>query len=449
MSYFKGFGTGSNSNGQFWYGGSQGFPGFLFKKNTGVGGRKNPLYGLICNKPTYIYNKFKPGTGGVGAQNRANRRAKNSRATVCVDHNCGRFYNYLGLYPRFSYKSIDGYFPYPLPITYYVADGEYSSIIDTKFQNLLVFTGNARFSVSGFKPITLNYIFVGGGGGGGAGGKGGGDGPGGKGGGGGGGGGGGEIRYGRYDIYPGYYSIVVGSGGSSGVAGVSSTNGGYGGNTYIYENKNGNILINAYGGQGGFHGNGDENTDGGIGGVSTGTNGSSGGNNSNETGGDGAIGGGGGGTNYTLIPPIRGGDGANNVSINDINFINAIQTVMQNIAENKVSFGNLEQLISILNETSNIDYSQIFGSGGGAGNAGEYVYTTVSKGGRGGKAGGITVGLGGIGHVSTSENGEDGFESLPYLGGGGGGGAGGAGNGTGGNGSAGGSGSIILFFSTL
>ncbi len=89
---------------------------FLFKKNTGVGGRKNPLYGLICNKPTYIYNKFKPGTGGVGAQNRANRRAKNARATVCVDHNCGRFYNYLGLYPRFSYKSIDGYVPYPLPI---------------------------------------------------------------------------------------------------------------------------------------------------------------------------------------------------------------------------------------------------------------------------------------------------------------------------------------------
>jgi hypothetical protein len=456
MSYFKGFGTGSNSNGQFWYGGSQGFPGFLFKKNTGVGGRKNPLYGLICNKPTYIYNKFKPGTGGVGAQNRANRRAKNTRATVCADNNCGRFYNYLGLYPRFSYRSIDGYFPYPLPITYYVANGDYRTIIDTRFKNLLVFTGNASFSVLGIKPITLNYIFVGGGGGGGAGGngtayvdssnKG-------KGGGGGGAGGGGEIRYGRYDIYPGYYSIVVGSGGSGGVAGVSSTSGGYGGNTYIYDNKNGNLLINAYGGQGGFHGNGGENAYGGIGGVSTGTNGSSGGNNSNETGGDGAIGGGGGGTNYTVIQPIKGGDGANNVSINDINFINAIQIVIQNIAENKDSFENLEQFISILNENTNIDYSQIFGTGGGAGNAGEYDYdaipSSISKGGRGGKAGGITVGLGGIGHVSSSENGEDGFESIPYLGGGGGGGAGGAGNGVGGNGSAGGSGSIILFFSTL
>jgi hypothetical protein len=111
MSYFKGFGSGSNSNGQFWYGDY----GFLYKKNVGVGGRKNPLYGLICNKPTDIYNKYKPGTGGVGAQTRSNRRALNSRATVCVDHNCGRFYNYLGLYPRYSYKSIDGYFPYPLP----------------------------------------------------------------------------------------------------------------------------------------------------------------------------------------------------------------------------------------------------------------------------------------------------------------------------------------------
>jgi len=115
MSYFKGFGNGSNSNGQFWYGGSQGFPGFLYKKNTGVGGRKNPLYGLICNKPTYLYNKYKPGTGGIGGQNRANRRAKNNRATICSNNDCGKFYQYLGLYPRYSYKSIDGYFPYPLP----------------------------------------------------------------------------------------------------------------------------------------------------------------------------------------------------------------------------------------------------------------------------------------------------------------------------------------------
>jgi hypothetical protein len=137
MSYFKGFGTGSNSNGQFWYGRPQGFPGFLYKKNTGVGGRKNPLYGLICNKPTYIYNKYKPGTGGIGAQNRANRRAKNMRATVCVNQDCSRFYNYLGLYPTYSYKSIDGYFPFPLPPKQSLANNK-NIYNTTNLQNLIL-----------------------------------------------------------------------------------------------------------------------------------------------------------------------------------------------------------------------------------------------------------------------------------------------------------------------
>ena len=92
MSHTKGFGTGSNSNGQFWYGDN----GFLYKKNTGSGARKNPSYGLICNQPTFLYNKYKPGTGGVGASSVANRRAKNRYATVC-NNGCGNFYNYLGL----------------------------------------------------------------------------------------------------------------------------------------------------------------------------------------------------------------------------------------------------------------------------------------------------------------------------------------------------------------
>ena len=35
------FGSGSNSNGQFWYGNSINFPGFLYKKNVGVGGRRS------------------------------------------------------------------------------------------------------------------------------------------------------------------------------------------------------------------------------------------------------------------------------------------------------------------------------------------------------------------------------------------------------------------------
>jgi hypothetical protein len=533
MSYFKGFGNGSNSNGQFWYGRTQqippelipsnvhpglakilplGFPGFLFKKNTGVGGRKNPLYGLICNKPTDIYNKYKPGTGGVGAQNRANRRAKNARATVCVDHNCERFYNYLGLYPRFSYRSIDGYFPYPLPITYYNVTGNYRAIIDTKFKNLLFFTGDSNFSVLGFRPITLNYIFVGGGGGGGGGGNGTaidvedntGS------GGGGGGGGGGQIIYGQYDIYPGYYSIVVGQGGKGG---TSSTNGGSGGNTYIYNNQNGTKLLLAYGGQGGFTAPGNENPDGGIGGVSTGTIGSYGGKNMNKEGENGRIGGGGGGSNTTLspgsrdieikneiytlspIPPLKGGNGVNNISITDINFTNIIKNVIQYIIPSDSNFTNniiqkltqdygselpdnislnnfnLNELESILNKFDiNLNFSQIFGTGGGAGNAGLYGITidgffdkSIYGGGKAGKSGGIIEGLGGKAYNLDHANGENALISIPYLGGGGGGGGGASGganknqrgvvteriSGLGGNGSDGGSGSVILFFNTV
>lgn len=46
------------SNGQFWYGKSTGFPGFLYKKNNGVGGRRstkmNPGGNTTCN--IYITN---------------------------------------------------------------------------------------------------------------------------------------------------------------------------------------------------------------------------------------------------------------------------------------------------------------------------------------------------------------------------------------------------------
>ena len=80
------FGNGSNSNGNFWYGNSTNFPGFLYKKNVGVGGRRstkmNPGGGVTCNSSTYLYNKWKPGQGGVGASSIANRRAKNRLATV-------------------------------------------------------------------------------------------------------------------------------------------------------------------------------------------------------------------------------------------------------------------------------------------------------------------------------------------------------------------------------
>ena len=118
MSNWNGFGSGSNSNGQFWYGNTTNFPGFLYKKNLGVGGRRstkfNPGGNITCNSATYLYNKFKPGTGGVGASNISNRRAKNRVATVCQDKACGKFYTYLGRYSNYANNS-NGYFPYPPP----------------------------------------------------------------------------------------------------------------------------------------------------------------------------------------------------------------------------------------------------------------------------------------------------------------------------------------------
>jgi hypothetical protein len=120
MPQFKGFGNGSNSNGQFWYGGSMKFPGFLYKKNVGVGARRSTLMSpggnLICNNHTYLYNKFKPGTGGVGASNISNRRAKNRLATVCGANdnrkNCFPCYMTLGQYSNYTHNP-NGFIPCP------------------------------------------------------------------------------------------------------------------------------------------------------------------------------------------------------------------------------------------------------------------------------------------------------------------------------------------------
>jgi len=116
MSSWKGFGNGSNSNGQFWYGSSVNFPGFLYKKNVGVGGRRstkfNPGGNISCNSETYLYNKFKPGTGGVGASSMSVRRAKNRLATVCDGNQCGAFYTYLGRYDNYT-SNPNGYFVFP------------------------------------------------------------------------------------------------------------------------------------------------------------------------------------------------------------------------------------------------------------------------------------------------------------------------------------------------
>lgn len=108
----------SISFGQFWYGNSTNFPGFLYKKNVGVGGRRSTKFGaggnIYCNKSRHIFNKYKPGVNGVGASTIANRRAKNRLASVCGGRNsqCGPFYQYLGRYNNYT-ENPNGYFPYP------------------------------------------------------------------------------------------------------------------------------------------------------------------------------------------------------------------------------------------------------------------------------------------------------------------------------------------------
>jgi surface protein len=83
MSNRKGYRTSSNSYGQFWFGGNS-FPGFLYKKNLGVGTRRSTQFTpggtSISNQPNEFWNKYTPGAG-VGASSIATRRSKMIRAT--------------------------------------------------------------------------------------------------------------------------------------------------------------------------------------------------------------------------------------------------------------------------------------------------------------------------------------------------------------------------------
>ena len=111
------FGSGSNSNGNFWYGNTTNFPGFLYKKNLGVGGRRStkmaPGGNTTCNSSTDLYNKYKPGGGGVGASSTANRRSKNRLATICGSSNkCFPCYNTLGQYSSYTHNP-NGFVPCP------------------------------------------------------------------------------------------------------------------------------------------------------------------------------------------------------------------------------------------------------------------------------------------------------------------------------------------------
>jgi len=76
--------TSSNSYGQFWFGKSIGFPGFLYKKNNGSGCRHSARFvpggGSGCNTYQDVNNTYTPGSG-VGGGSIATRRAKRRYAT--------------------------------------------------------------------------------------------------------------------------------------------------------------------------------------------------------------------------------------------------------------------------------------------------------------------------------------------------------------------------------
>ena len=146
------FGSGSNSNGNFWYGNSTNFPGFLYKKNLGVGGRKstkmNPGGNTTCNGSTYLYNKYKPGSSGVGASSTSNRRAKNRLATVCNGQKCFPCYTTLGQYSNYTHNP-NGFIPCPTISSYptisqgaILVDGNVTANMNTTGMNRINFTNN-------------------------------------------------------------------------------------------------------------------------------------------------------------------------------------------------------------------------------------------------------------------------------------------------------------------
>ena len=155
------FGSGSNSNGNFWYGNSTNFPGFLYKKNVGVGGRRSTKMGpggnITCNSATDLYNKYKPGGGGVGASSIANRRAKNRLATVCTEQKCFPCYNTLGQYSNYTHNP-NGFVPCP-----YISSG--SSVIPTPGPGpsgtyTVTYFGNTN--TGGAAPTDTNSPYAGG-----------------------------------------------------------------------------------------------------------------------------------------------------------------------------------------------------------------------------------------------------------------------------------------------
>ena len=90
-----------NNGGQFWYGSTTNFPGFLYKKNSRVGTKK--------------ITQFAPGGNGVGAHSTSVRRAKIRLATNCNNdmRSCGAFYKHLGRYANYTSNPNGFFIPRP------------------------------------------------------------------------------------------------------------------------------------------------------------------------------------------------------------------------------------------------------------------------------------------------------------------------------------------------
>jgi hypothetical protein len=99
MSNRRGLRKYSTSYGSLWYGGND-FPGFLYKRNLGVSGKRSTLFSpggnIVTNNQSEIKNNYIPGSG-VGATNIASRRAKLIHSTFCYNgQKCGDFITKLG-----------------------------------------------------------------------------------------------------------------------------------------------------------------------------------------------------------------------------------------------------------------------------------------------------------------------------------------------------------------
>ena len=155
------FGSGP-SNGQFWYGSTTNFPGFLYKKNVGVGGRRStkmaPGGNITCNSSTYLYNKYKPGQGGVGASSMSNRRAKNRLATICASSNkCFPCYTTLGQYSNYTHNP-NGFVPCPGTINI-ISSG---SVTPTPPSGTYTVTYLGNANTGGAAPTDTNSPYTGG-----------------------------------------------------------------------------------------------------------------------------------------------------------------------------------------------------------------------------------------------------------------------------------------------